>query len=99
MGDESCVANPLKNETPAGTYAPLVSLVLKELGSHAQVIDSARATALVVAQAAVGPSRDSSEPYATFACYATDSVEKFARLGSRFLGQPISQVELLDLGG
>jgi glutamate racemase len=36
---------------------------------------------------------------ATFECYATDSVEKFQRLGSHFLSQQISKVELLDLGG
>lgn len=78
--------------------APLVSQTLKELGSPAEVIDSARATALAVArehlhQPALGPN------HATFQCYATDSVEKFARLGSLFLGQPILKVELLDLGG
>lgn len=32
-------------------------------------------------------------------CFATDSVEKFERLGSRFLGRPVGQVELIDLGG
>jgi glutamate racemase len=31
--------------------------------------------------------------------YATDSVEKFRRLGTRFLGRPIDEVELVDLGG
>jgi len=36
---------------------------------------------------------------ASFECFATDSVEKFQRLGSHFLGQPIPKVELLDLGG
>jgi glutamate racemase len=36
---------------------------------------------------------------ATFTCYATDSTEKFQRLGSHFLGQQIPQVHLLDLGG
>jgi glutamate racemase len=32
-------------------------------------------------------------------CFATDSVEKFERLGSRFLGQPVGKVQLIDLGG
>ena len=32
-------------------------------------------------------------------CFATDSVEKFARLGSRFLGHPVGAVGLVDLGG
>jgi glutamate racemase len=32
-------------------------------------------------------------------CFATDSVEKFERLGSRFLGRPVGKVELVYLGG
>jgi glutamate racemase len=32
-------------------------------------------------------------------CFATDSVEKFEHLGSRFLGRPTGKVELVDLGG
>ncbi len=32
-------------------------------------------------------------------CFATDSVEKFERLGSSFLGRPTGKVELVDLGG
>ena len=32
-------------------------------------------------------------------CFATDSVEKFERLGSRFLERPVGEVELVDLGG
>jgi glutamate racemase len=32
-------------------------------------------------------------------CFATDSVEKFERLGSRFLDRPVGKVELVDLGG
>jgi glutamate racemase len=31
--------------------------------------------------------------------YATDSIEKFQRLGGRFLGSPIGRVELIDIGG
>jgi glutamate racemase len=38
-------------------------------------------------------------PTAQVRCFATDSVEKFERLGSRFLGQPVGHVELVDLGG
>jgi glutamate racemase len=80
--------------------ATLVAEVLKELGSGAEVIDSAQATALAVAQGhADSAHAPGSVTGATFECYATDSVEKFARLGSQFLGQPIPRVELLDLGG
>ncbi len=32
-------------------------------------------------------------------CFATDSVDKFQRLGSRFLERPVGEVELVDLGG
>ena len=33
------------------------------------------------------------------AFYATDSIEKFQRLGSAFLGRPLPAVSLIDLGG
>ena len=78
--------------------APAIERALRELGCEAPVIDSAEATAMAVSHTiGVTPTTESSA--ATFACYATDSVEKFQRLGSRFLGQPIPKVELLDLGG
>jgi glutamate racemase len=38
-------------------------------------------------------------PQTEIHCFATDSVEKFQRLGSRFLGRPVGHVELIDLGG
>ena len=81
--------------------APLVSQVLLELGSQAAVVDSARATAQAIARAVLTSTQSAPESDAapSFECYATDSVEKFARLGSHFLGQPISRVALLDLGG
>jgi glutamate racemase len=77
--------------------APLVTETLRELGSPAQVIDSAHATASNVAHAYTHHPQPSGN--ATFECYATDSIEKFARLGSHFLGRPIPTVKLLDLGG
>lgn len=79
--------------------ARLVAETLRELGSSARVIDSARATALAVSQQRPDLAASVATNAATFTCYATDSVEKFARLGSQFLGQPIPSVELLDLGG
>ncbi len=87
------------------THYPLIAdaitAMLRELGSDARVIDSAEATAQTVAQALskAGLMVADSAGEATFECCATDSVEKFARLGSQFLGRPIPQVELLDLGG
>lgn len=79
--------------------APLVSQTLKELGSNAEVVDSAHSTAFVVSQAVYSTQPSTLTAKTTFECYATDSTEKFARLGGQFLGQPIPQVELLDLGG
>jgi glutamate racemase len=84
------------------THYPLIAdsieQTLRELGSQATIIDSAQSTARITAQHF--PKSDPSEtPGATFECYATDSTEKFARLGSQFLGQQIPHVHLLDLGG
>jgi glutamate racemase len=45
------------------------------------------------------PAFGTSEAVASIRCFATDSVEKFERLGSRFLGLPVGKVELVDLGG
>jgi glutamate racemase len=78
--------------------APAIERTLRALGSDALVIDSAEATAAAVALLEPETSRLDPRP-ATFECFATDSVEKFQRLGSHFLGQPIPTVELLDLGG
>ena len=88
------------------THYPLIrdaiGGVLRELGSSIQVIDSAQSIAASVARSMgqspkrwppVAPSR------ATFECYATDSIEKFRRLGSAFLGQELDEVKLIDLGG
>jgi glutamate racemase len=66
------------------------------------VIDSAEVTAHAVLRELEAAGRQltstvDSGPRTKF--YATDSVTKFRQLGSRFLGQPIGEVELVDLGG
>jgi glutamate racemase len=45
------------------------------------------------------PTISITRPRPEIRCFATDSVEKFERLGSRFLGFPVGKVELVDLGG
>jgi glutamate racemase len=96
--------------TPAGvllgcTHYPLIHAAieheLRALNSSAVVIDSAQATADAVARTLLTTPIHSQLTRApsTFSCFATDSVEKFQRLGSRFLAQPIGPVNLLDLGG
>jgi glutamate racemase len=81
---------------------PAIHRTLASMGHPLTIIDSAQATAQAVA-AHLNLSPQTSKPIAqgsslcTF--YATDSVEKFQRLGSNFLGQPVSEVRLIDLGG
>ncbi|MGC1462117.1 MAG: glutamate racemase [Terracidiphilus sp.] len=88
------------------THYPLLrTLFEKAVRPGAKVIDSAESAA----QAAVhlfngrlsSPVNALPElpPNAQLRCFATDSVEKFERLGSRFLGRPTGRVELVDLGG
>jgi glutamate racemase len=86
------------------THYPLIAgaieATLRELGSDAVVIDSAEATAEAAAAAlGVAIGTNWRENSLRFECYATDSVEKFQRLGSLFLHQPIAHVHHLDLGG
>jgi glutamate racemase len=86
------------------THYPLLAgaivQTLRDLGSKAVVIDSAEATA-AAASAALAATIEVGAPAssATFECFATDSVEKFQRLGSLFLRRPIGHVHHLDLGG
>ena len=70
------------------------------------VIDSAESTAQAAVKlfnGRVGSELDRSaaaRPEETeVRCFATDSVDKFERLGSRFLGRPVGNVTLVDLGG
>jgi len=75
---------------------PLIERTLAEMNHPMTIIDSAAATAASVA--AYFPANPTGTP-ATSHFYATDSIEKFQRLGSAFLNQPLSEVHLLDLGG
>jgi glutamate racemase len=79
--------------------APAIEQTLRNLGSDAAVIDSAQATANAVARELALTPFATEANSATFECFATDSVEKFGRLGSLFLDQTIPNVHLLDLGG
>jgi glutamate racemase len=80
---------------------PAIHRVLATLNHPLTVIDSAKATAeAVAAHIAANPSNlkaQNSKPTPAF--YATDSIEKFERLGSTFLGQPVTGVRHVDLGG
>jgi glutamate racemase len=85
------------------THYPLLKPILEPvLPPGIQIIDSAESTAdkLVLylsRDLGAPPQPASGDPILRF--FATDSVEKFERLGSRFLGRPVSNVQLVDLGG
>jgi glutamate racemase len=78
---------------------PLMETTLQNLHHRMQIIDSAAATAQAVSLLAPGSHvpGDMAGPECVF--YATDSIEKFQRLGSRFLRRPLAEVQLIDLGG
>ncbi|HWZ45726.1 MAG TPA: glutamate racemase [Candidatus Saccharimonadales bacterium] len=79
------------------THYPLLSPLLRRVAPPAvQIVDSAECTAgrasAMIQQ--LGPQSKSS---GSLRYFATDSVEKFRRLGSRFLGREIEKVELIDI--
>ncbi|ADW68359.1 glutamate racemase [Granulicella tundricola] len=75
---------------------PMIERTLTALNHPLKIIDSATATAHAAA-ALIPASAQSAHATCTF--YATDSIEKFQRLGTSFLGQPLPEVHLIDLGG
>ena len=86
------------------THYPLLRPLIQSIVPPGiRVIDSAEAAAEAAALLFNGPAQLPQDlagtPETTVHCFATDSVEKFERLGSRFLGRPVGNVELVDLGG
>jgi glutamate racemase len=82
------------------THYPLLRPLLERaVPVGVAVIDSAEATAAEAARLLQGSGTMAAGDAPEIRCFATDSVEKFERLGSRFLGLPVGPVELVDLGG
>lgn len=87
------------------THYPLLRpMIERVVPAGMKVIDSAEAAAeaavrMVKGKLQTGSVASSPTLAAQVRCFATDSVEKFERLGSSFLGQPVGHVELVDLGG
>jgi glutamate racemase len=78
------------------THYPLLRPLLRRVvPSHVEIVDSAESTAARVV-GMLGPEPRQGAP-GNLLCYATDSVEKFRRLGSKFLGCPIDKIELVDI--
>jgi glutamate racemase len=85
------------------THYPLIKDVLQRVApAHVTVVDSAESTAQVVRERLQGdplPVRALEERRAVprIKFFATDSTEKFRRLGTMFLAHPIEDVEHVDL--
>jgi glutamate racemase len=84
------------------THYPLLKPLLRRVApAHVRIVDSAESTARVVAEQTLKLLNQSSgaeikpQPHIEF--FATDSVEKFRRLGERFLGRAIENVQHVDL--
>ena len=78
------------------THYPLLRPLLRRVVPHrVEIVDSAESTAARVAEL-LDKGRDQGSTGA-LRCYATDSVEKFRRLGGKFLGSPIEHIELVDI--
>ena len=85
------------------THYPLLKSLLRRVApEHVSIVDSAESTAREVAaqvKRLALSTQDAAErrrlPRLKF--FATDSVEKFRRLGQRFLGRPIEDVQHVDL--
>jgi glutamate racemase len=77
------------------THYPLLKPVLQRLEPKVMIVDSAESTARAVAAKLSLRANYGGQPGMRF--LATDSVEKFRRLGAQFLGREISAVEHVDL--
>jgi len=85
------------------THYPLLRPMIERAApAGMSVIDSADAAAEAAVQMMnhrAQASAHAGDASPAIRCFATDSVEKFERLGSRFLGRPVGHVGLVDLGG
>jgi glutamate racemase len=85
---------PLLNRVLTRDFAPQIANA-----GPIRILDSARAAAQAVAAQLPAPSAAAPGAESTCSFFATDSVAKFQRLGSRFLGRPVTAVTHIDLGG
>jgi len=83
------------------THYPLIKPLLRRVAPpHVSIVDSAHSTAYAVSgkiaeicvSSAQGPAG-----HPTLRFFATDSAEKFRRMGPNFLGHPVDSVEHVDL--
>jgi glutamate racemase len=74
------------------THYPLFAGAIREtLGENVTLIDSARQTALVVGRELEKMGALSKGHAGRLTCYVTDQGQRFERLATRFLGEPVGQ--------
>jgi glutamate racemase len=86
------------------THYPLLKPLLRRVApSHVSIVDSAESTAHAVAGhlrtllPPIPAVREERRALPRLKFFATDSIEKFQRLGPRFLGHPVEDVQHVDL--
>ena len=87
------------------THYPLIKTLLRRVApAHIEIVDSAESTAEEVARQLTANfdgekfrSRSELKPETSLKFFATDSAEKFMKMGSRFLGLPVENVKHVDL--
>ena len=100
--------DPLLRESTADTlvlgcthFPMLIKAIRAAAGDNVRIVDSAETTAHAVRDAlnAAAFTRSSDKRLGTTRFLATDSPERFARVGSRFLGRTLqpADIELIDL--
>jgi glutamate racemase len=89
------------------THYPLIKPLLRRMApEHVAIVDSAESTARgggastgdrSAAGSRLRPSAASGEAFSELKFFATDSAEKFRKMGTRFLGLPVEDVVHVDL--
>jgi glutamate racemase len=83
------------------THYPLIKPLLRRVApEHVAIVDSAESTAQEVARLLEDPSSSKNRELVAASMikfFATDSAEKFRKMGSRFLGLPVEDVVHVDL--
>ncbi len=83
------------------THYPLIQPLLRRVApAHVSIVDSAHSTASAVAERvgnSCGTIPHQSKAQPTLKFFATDSVQKFQRMGPSFLGHPVNSVTHVDL--
>jgi glutamate racemase len=82
------------------THYPLIKAILRSVCPwRVEIVDSAECTARVVARQFGSDARSGHSGSSEITYFATDSVERFRRLGQVFMGGALENVKHVDLGG